>query len=345
MLLFATKIAYHIKIGTSARDHDHEQTLIRLSESVTVGIDMFDLLTVGHFAIDFIILPRKRQDEKPTLGGPPAYTSLAAKMLGARVSVLSKVGRDFPADYLDRLIRQDIDIAGLRKVDDCQTTTFVLRYSEDGSRNINLKSKAPPINSIDIPKCMKANVVHIAPIANEVSVKILPPLRNMGTIVSLDPQGFLRRFDSDGNAYLTDNGDLCILEGVNILKASQEEMESLTGEVSLKKAFSRVMRRGVEIMIATKGREGSILYNKGKIYAVPPAPAKVVDTTGLGDVFIGAFLAEFLKQKEPVWCACVGSAAASFVSEKIGPEGFANKKLVYEKATSIYRNVSILWSC
>ena len=124
-------------------------------------------------------------------------------------------------------------------------------------------------------------------------------------------------------------------------KASQEEMESLTGEVDLKKAFSCAMSRGVEIIIATKGKKGSFLYSRGKIYDVPAAPANVVDTTGLGDVFIGSFLAEFLKQKEPIWCACVGSAAASFVSEKSGPEGFADKEPVYEKARSIYENVSV----
>jgi len=60
---------------------------------------MFDLVTVGHFAIDLILSP-KIANPRLTLGGSPTYVSLAARKLGARGSVISKVGKDFQTNTL-----------------------------------------------------------------------------------------------------------------------------------------------------------------------------------------------------------------------------------------------------
>lgn len=72
-------------------------------------------------------------------------------------------------------------------------------------------------------------------------------------------------------------------------------------------------------------------------YHVPACKPRIVrDPTGAGDAFAGAFLAEYLRGTEPVWCCCVGSAAASFVVEEVGPHRFGEKKEVYDRARKIY---------
>jgi len=76
---------------------------------------MFDLTTVGHFAIDLISSPTI-VSPKPTLGGPPIYTSLAARKLSARVSVISKVGEDFTEEYVTWLKSQGVNLARLKLV-------------------------------------------------------------------------------------------------------------------------------------------------------------------------------------------------------------------------------------
>ncbi|MEM1565388.1 MAG: PfkB family carbohydrate kinase, partial [Candidatus Bathyarchaeia archaeon] len=59
---------------------------------------------------------------------------------------------------------------------------------------------------------------------------------------------------------------------------------------------------------------------------------------GAGDAFMGGFLAEYVRGKEALWCACVGSAAASTVIEGVGPtlvgcgsEILRRAELLYEK--------------
>ena len=75
------------------------------------------------------------------------------------------------------------------------------------------------------------------------------------------------------------------------------------------------------------GAKGSVLSVEGAQFNIAACPSQVlVDPTGAGDVFIGGFLTEYLRQKESIWCACVGSAAASVVVEGIGPLTLARKK-------------------
>ena len=87
---------------------------------------------------------------------------------------------------------------------------------------------------------------------------------------------------------------------------------------------------GPEIVIVTMGAKGSVLSVQGATYDVPACKSKrVVDPTGAGDVFIGGFLTEYIRQKDPFWCACVGSAAASLVVEDVGTTFFGEKEEIY----------------
>jgi sugar/nucleoside kinase (ribokinase family) len=61
--------------------------------------ELFDIVSVGHFSIDSISLPGRRLPYI-ILGGSVAYVSLAAKRLGANVSIISKVGEGFSTSLL-----------------------------------------------------------------------------------------------------------------------------------------------------------------------------------------------------------------------------------------------------
>ena len=84
---------------------------------------MFDIVTVGHLTIDRIVLPKK-PIPKPTLGGSPTYVSLAARKLDAKVSIISKVGGDFPPEYLTWLKANGVDLSGLKQVRGASTTNM-----------------------------------------------------------------------------------------------------------------------------------------------------------------------------------------------------------------------------
>ena len=249
----------------------------------------FGIVTVGHFSIDFIKLPN-RVITKPTLGGPPTYVSLAARKLGANVSVISKVGGDFPNGYIRFLESRGVDLSGLRRDKDASTTSFLLDYSSTGERELVLKNRAPSIEADDIPNALNSKVVHIAPIANEIPYKTLLKLRASDSVVSLDPQGFVRRFKEDGKVYLGQPEDSYFLKEVNVLKASYNEAKIITGQSDPIKMVKNLHERGIKIILITRGAEATLLFAEDKMYLVPSAKPRVtVDTTGAGDVFIGHF--------------------------------------------------------
>jgi sugar/nucleoside kinase (ribokinase family) len=162
-------------------------------------------------------------------------------------------------------------------------------------------------------------------------------LKQRADILSLDPQGLLRSFDEAGNVSNNAEIDNRIFSLINIYKSSQNEIYALTGESELKPAIKAIHDVGVETVLVTMGHKGAVLSVEGAQYQIDPCtPQVLVDPTGAGDVFIGAFLNEYLRQKESLWCASVGSAAASCVVEGIGPTYFGKKEEIYRRAKELY---------
>ncbi|MEM1515220.1 MAG: carbohydrate kinase family protein [Candidatus Bathyarchaeia archaeon] len=301
---------------------------------------MFDLVTIGHFSIDFII-PLSGGKPRRRLGGPPAYTSISAIKLGAIVSVVSRSGGDFPETYLKLLMRNGVDLSRLRIDEASKTTSFLIRYRADGERDMFLKSRAQLISTEDI-EGLEAKVVHISPIANEVPITLIKEVAEMVPTVSLDPQGLLRQFDDEGRVILRGIDDLNFLKHINIFKASESEIKALTGLGDVLRALEKINRVfGVEVAMATISRDGTLVsFNKGVFYIPAAQPKRLIDPTGAGDSFMGGFLAEYIRGKEDIlWCASVGSSAASYVIEEIGPKGFKGGKKVYERARLVYEKI------
>jgi 2-dehydro-3-deoxygluconokinase len=297
---------------------------------------MFDLVTVGHFAIDLITSP-KIVFPKPTLGGSPTYVSLAAAKLGAKVSVVSKVGEDFSKNYVKWLRTNRIDLSGLKLVKDASTTRFVLQYQEGWKRKLRLKARAPSISTNDLPDSLQARVIHMASIANELSEDLVIKLRKSASILSLDPQGFVRDFDCEGNVFLKRWRAESILGMVDVYKSSLDEMRMVTGTTNIKLGIKKIHDHGVKIIIVTKGMRGSTIFFDKTFRNVPACKSRLIlDPTGAGDAYSGAFLAEYVRKKNPLWCACVGSVSASFVVEGVGPERFGEREETYERAREIY---------
>jgi sugar/nucleoside kinase (ribokinase family) len=296
-----------------------------------------DVTVVGHFSIDTLNLP-SRPKPYVVMGGAVAYVSLVAKRLDAAASVISKVGGDFPEAYMWWLGEEGVDVSGVVRLSSEQTTRFELTYNGDlSSRTLKLKSKAPAIALSDIPSSLCAKTIHVAPIAREVSFEVVEHLKRCCEILSIDPQGMLRNFDADGNVTCCSPADMLLLALINIYKSSLDEICTITGQLDLNSAIKAVHDVGPETVIVTNGAKGSVVSVQGTRYNIPACHSeKVVDPTGAGDVFIGAFLTEYIRQKDPLWCACVGSAAASLVIEGVGPTFLGAKEEIYQRASALY---------
>jgi sugar/nucleoside kinase (ribokinase family) len=298
---------------------------------------VFDIVPVGHFSIDSISLP-SRQTAFIVLGGSVAYVSFAARRLDARVSVISKVGADFPAAYKWWLQQEGVDLSGLADVPDALTTRFELKYDDNlSNRSLRSKNRMLPIRSEELPASLEANIIHLAPIAGEITYEVAEKLRRRAQVLSLDSQGLIRDFDEDGHVTLEQPKDQRILGLIDILKSTPKEIRTLTGLPAVDLAIKAVHNHGVSIVIVTLGAEGAVVSVKDTIHRVPAyKPEKLIDPTGAGDAFIGAFLAEYARGEDCAWCSHVGSALASLVVEGIGPTSFGEKEEIYRRAHTLH---------
>lgn len=298
---------------------------------------MFDIVSVGHFAIDSIFLP-ERKAPFVVLGGSVTYVSLVARRLDARVSIISKVGSDFLEAYRWWLGQEGIDLSDVVKVEGDRTTRFQLRYSSDLSeRSLRSESRMSPITVEDIVHPPKAKVVHVGPIAGEIAYDVVEMLKRHGEIVSLDPHGLVRQFDQDGNVSLGSLINTQVLELADIFKSSLNELKAVTGVSELVSAIKSVHDYGAKIVIVTLGAKGAVVSVEDTVHNVPACkPERLVDPTGAGDAFIGGFLAEYVRGEDCSWCSCVGSAAASLVVEGVGPTHIGVKEEIYRRARTLY---------
>jgi sugar/nucleoside kinase (ribokinase family) len=302
-----------------------------------MALPISDVAVVGYFSIDSIILP-SRSRPFVILGGSVAYVSLVTRRLDGTVSIISKVGVDFPEAYMWWLRQEGVDLSGVVRRETELTTRFELVYSKDlSSRTLRLKSRASPISLSDLPNSLRARAIHIAPIAGEISYDLVEHLKHCTDILSFDPQGLLRSFDEAGNVTCCSSVDKSLLSLIDVYRSSQDEISTLTGHSDLNSAIRAVHDFGVETVLVTLGVKGAVLSVDNALHHIPACDSvAVVDPTGAGDVFIGGFLAEYTRQKDPLWCACVGSAAASVVVEGVGPTFFGEKEEIYRRARSIY---------
>lgn len=77
----------------------------------------------------------------------------------------------------------------------------------------------------------------------------------------------------------------------------------------------------VEILVITKGEEGSLIYSRGEeieVQTVPPGA--IIDPTGVGDAYRGGFLTGLSYKLDLALCAKIGALAACYCLETDGPQ-------------------------
>jgi sugar/nucleoside kinase (ribokinase family) len=286
---------------------------------------MVEFTVIGHVAIDRIITS---EGERTQLGGPPTYVSLAARVMGHSTKVVTKVGEDFPEEYLEDLRKLGIDL--VRQIGS-STTRFVLDYRGD-ERVLSVERICGEISPEEVSEV--AGPVLVSAIVGEIRESTVSDLE--AEAIALDPQGFLREVRRDGTITLRPWMDRELFGRLNVLKSSEEELKFITSVSDVSRGLRKLVGLGVEVAIATRGIQGSMVCTSKGCFEVPAAEVgRVVDSTGAGDVFIGAFLPEYLKGEAPRWCASLASAMASCIVQTEGARVEASLKEILARAEDV----------
>ncbi len=117
---------------------------------------------------------------------------------------------------------------------------------------------------------------------------------------------------------------LRLLKKVDIFVANDQEARDLSGETNLIKAAKKLSRLGPRMVLIKKGEHGVLFCSKDFTVSLPAYPTdKVIDPTGAGDTFAGAFMGYLAKAGRLDVAAikkalAYGTVAASFNIEDFG---------------------------
>ncbi|NVM30088.1 MAG: hypothetical protein HWN65_14690 [Candidatus Helarchaeota archaeon] len=273
------------------------------------------IFIVGHLCLDSIII---NNEQRPlSMGGTASFSSIVCSRFGApeKVSVISKIGPDFPDEFLSLLSEGNIDINNVQKVKR-HSTRYELVYIND-TRDLTLKSVCTPITTRDFPKeISNAKLVYFGPIAKEISPEtIISAKEQTEGLIALDIQGLIRHRDEDGKLYYKSGLKIDeVLSSVDIVKLDLIEAQVVTGASKIRDIVSYLSRLGVKMALITKSRKGSALYYEGKLVKLPAIILRhIYGATGAGDCFFSSFLIEYLKTKDPLHSAQFATKAVSYL--------------------------------
>ncbi|WP_448192110.1 adenosine kinase [Azospirillum sp. sgz301742] len=105
---------------------------------------------------------------------------------------------------------------------------------------------------------------------------------------------------------------------VDVLFANEHEIGALYGTDNFDDALAAVKRLG-KVAALTRSEKGAVIVSGGEVVEVKAEPvAKVVDTTGAGDLYAAGFLYGYTRGLAPAVCGRLGAVAAAEVISHVG---------------------------
>jgi ribokinase len=136
-----------------------------------------------------------------------------------------------------------------------------------------------------------------------------------GATLSFDPGSFQMIEEMGVNQFLACTQDL----GIDVFLPNYEEGEVLTGLDEPEAIAAALAKLYPQALIMLKlDADGALVYEDGVATLVPPATNNLVDATGAGDSFAGAFLARYLGGATALDAARFATTISAWVIEHLG---------------------------
>lgn len=221
-------------------------------------------------------------------GGNVATAMVAASRLGARVGFISTEGNDEVADIKRRLLEKEgLDLSRMVVRDEPEDQVVAVYVdAETGEMQFSgLKrygSIQLRVDELDKDYILSADYLHLDGHHFTAGVQAAQWMKEAGKMVMLD----IIRASSGRVA----DRHLAMLPYVDVLISGAGVGKALTGRDDIYSAGRGVLEMGPRIFVETVGLDGCYTVTANEQFHTPAFPVDVIDTTGAGDVFHGAYL-------------------------------------------------------
>ena len=235
-------------------------------------------------------------------GGKGANQAVAAKLCGADVFMMARVGDDlFGPATIENFKKLGIDTSHVKQVKGAssgvapifvepngQNRILVVKGANDLLKPADVEAAADRLKTVD---CMVMQFE--IPIETVYYCVGFAKKHGICCIVNPAPAGPV---------------DMSALAGLDYFVPNESEAETITGmpvrtQEDAKQCAAKLLSGGIERVILTLGANGSLLASREAMEHIPAFSVKSIDSTGAGDAFIGSFavfLGEGLPEREAV---------------------------------------------
>lgn len=253
------------------------------------------------------------------IGGDTSNVAIAAARQGARVGVFSHLGEDaFGRAILDLWRREGIDHSTVRLVEGGATGLYFINYGPDGHHFSYRRagSAASLVGPGDLPLAQIAasRLLYVSGISQAISASAADAV--FAAIRHGRENGVLLAYDTNFRPSLwpLDRARAVIhaaIAGADIARPGLDDARRLTGLQTPDEIADFYLKLGCGIVAMTLGSEGVLVATASERRIIPARRVAALDATGAGDCFGGAFLAEWLRHRDPFKAAGYANAAAA----------------------------------
>ncbi|MEY2744123.1 MAG: hypothetical protein RJA65_126 [Actinomycetota bacterium] len=299
------------------------------------------LCVVGDFAWDVLIRTNNNLlkggdsfgEVMLTPGGSAANLAVWAKRCGLNTRFIGKIGRD----RFGQLAREDLEKEKIEhhfvETDAHLTGSVAVFVDQTGERSMvsghgadfYLIPSELPRNAI-----ISSNHLHLTAWSfftdpPRSAARMAAQLAQQNNLtISFDPASFQMIQEMGVDQFLSWTKDLAI----DIFFPNFEEGRVLTGCDEPEAIVRALANTYTDALIILKlDADGALVFDGTTATEIAPATNNLVDATGAGDSFAGAFLAHYLTSNSPVEAAKFATKVAAWVIEHLGARPSADTRL------------------
>jgi sulfofructose kinase len=270
-----------------------------------------DVIGIGENSVDFVYrvpaaaAPGGKQrisSHRVSLGGQVATAMCACAALGLRTAYAGSFGDDGHGRFIRQALRSrgiDLSPSPVRRA--ANRYAVILVDERTGERTV-LWERDPQLalRPEEIPRAAlaSARVVHVDDVDVEASLAAARAGRDAGRIVTSDIDQLTPRTRE-------------LVDAVTVPILAEHVPAAMTGITDIESALRALRRPHHRMLCVTLGSRGSALLAGDAVYRAPAPQVEVVDTTGAGDVFRGAFIYALLRGDAPGDLLRFANAAAA----------------------------------
>ncbi len=291
-----------------------------------------ELCALGDFAWDVLIRTNTELlqggdtfgEVMLTPGGSAANVAVWAARCGMTTHFVGKIGRD----RFGQLAQENLDKENVRshlvEADNHLTGSVAVFVDHTGERSMVSGHGADFfLLPSELPRDVIGQVDHLHLTAwsfftdppRSASREAAKLAQESGATLSFDPASFQMIEEIGVDQFLDVTTDL----GIDIFLPNKEEGTILTGRTDPSEIAADLAKLYPEAMIILKlDADGALVLLEDGPHHIPPGTNNLVDATGAGDSFAGAFLARYLAGAPVLEAAQLATGVAAWVIEHLG---------------------------